>query len=96
MPIQVQDNIPMVETRGRPPSEEHLTLLNMRVGSSFVSKKRRETLYQLARSIGVKVRVMREGKAWRVWKRSVPGIPKERKPRKKIDNNDGDGVSRLP
>jgi hypothetical protein len=77
MPLIIEDNVPITETRGRPPSDEHVKLWTMRIGQSFVSKKRRETLYQIARSMGVKVRIMSEGdQGWRVWKKSIP-MPRE-------------------
>lgn len=77
MPLIIEDNVPITETRGRPPSEEHVKLWTMRIGQSFVSNKRRETLYQIARSMGVKVRIMSEGdEGWRVWKKSNP-MPRE-------------------
>jgi hypothetical protein len=77
MALTIDDNVPITETRGRPPSEEHVKLWTMRIGQSFVSTKRRETLYQIARSMGVKVRIMSEGKdGWRVWKKSIP-MPRE-------------------
>ncbi len=64
----------MIETRGRPPSEEHVSLLTMKIGESFVSGKSRESLYQIARTLGVKVKILSEGNGeWRVWKRSLAG-----------------------
>jgi hypothetical protein len=70
----LETGVPQIETRGRPPSKEHVRLLTMKVGESFFSEKRREALYQLARSIGVKVRVMPatyEGiEGNRVWKKN--------------------------
>lgn len=65
-------DVPMTETRGRPPSEEHIKLLKMPVGGSFTSSKTRGALYQVARALGIKVRVLSEGAGkWRVWKRSL-------------------------
>jgi hypothetical protein len=69
--LKVELDVPVIETRGRPPSEEHMNLRNMPVGASFVSSKRRETLYQIARALGVKVRILQEGEGlWRVWKKT--------------------------
>jgi hypothetical protein len=71
MPIKVETGVTMIETRGRPPSEEHMLLRTMLVGDSFLSTKRRETLYQIARAIGVKVKILAEADGvWRVWKRN--------------------------
>jgi len=74
MPLVIEKNVPMYQTRGRPPSDEHIALLNMQIDDSFVSLKRRETLYQIARDMGVKVSILPEGEngneGWRVWKRS--------------------------
>lgn len=73
MPIAIEKNIPITETRGRHPSDEHVNMLKMNVGDSFVSSKRREALYQLARHLGVKVTILPEDEActrWRVWKKS--------------------------
>lgn len=79
MPLTIDNNVPITETRGRPPSDEHVALWTMRIGESFVSNKRRETLYQIARSMGVKVRIMSEGdQGWRVWKKSIPMSRDER------------------
>lgn len=79
MALTIDQHIPITETRGRPPSEEHVALWNMRIGDSFVSRKRRETLYQIARSMGVTVRIMSEGdEGWRVWKKSIPMTREER------------------
>lgn len=73
--------VPFRETRGRPHSEEHKALVKLQVGESFVSSKRRETLYQIARAIGVKVSIMKntEGEGWRVWKKSHPTGPRVRR-----------------
>jgi len=69
--IKLETGVDMIETRGRPPSEEHMLLKSMKVGESFLSTKRRETLYQIARAIGVKVRILQEADGvWRVWKRA--------------------------
>jgi hypothetical protein len=69
--MKTELNVPIIETRGRHPGEEHMALRHMRVGSSFVSRKRRETLYQIARVAGIKVQILQEGDGlWRVWKRS--------------------------
>lgn len=74
MALIIQTDIPMLETRGRSPSEEHVALLTMKIGQSFVSGKSRESLYQMARTLGVKVKILNEGNGeWRVWKRSDPG-----------------------
>jgi hypothetical protein len=93
MAIEIQDDIPMIETRGRPPSEEHMHLLTMAVGKSFVSSKRREALYQLARSIGIKVHILAENEertVWRVWKtrNQVKPPPRRRKPKKAQQNGE--------
>lgn len=76
MAIKIEQGVYMSETRGRPPCDEHMTLLTMPVDSSFVSSKRRETLYQLARDMAIKVRILETEKGsgvWRVWKLSRPG-----------------------
>jgi hypothetical protein len=67
-------DIPIIETRGRPTSPEYAKLVRMPVGASFTSKKSRDTLYQIARNLGIKVTVLsaRPGEGWRVWKRSDP------------------------
>lgn len=65
--------VPFEESRGRPHSEEHKTLVKLQIGESFTSSKRRETLYQIARSMGVKVSIMKDKEKpghWRVWKKS--------------------------
>lgn len=90
MALTIQSGIPIVETRGRPPSEEHVALLTMAIGQSFDSSKSRESLYQIARTLGVKVRILSAGKGvWTVWKRSNPGQPrpirKEKTDGKKVD-----------
>ena len=72
----------MVETRGRPTSEEYLTLLCIKVGDSFVSGKSRDTLYQIARNLRIKVSIKSAGEqGWRVWKMS------DRAPRKSLLSN---------
>jgi hypothetical protein len=77
MAITIQHGIAPSETRGRPPCDEVIALLKMQVGDSFVSPKRRGTLYQLARNTGVKIRIMKDANspsrkpAWRVWKMGV-------------------------
>lgn len=85
MAIAIQHNIPITETRGRPPSDEHVNLLNMEVGDSFVSNKRREALYQLARHLGVKVTILvqEEDGLCRVWKKSN-AVPRPRRRLKKV------------
>jgi len=91
----IESGVPMIETRGRHASEEHIKLLSMAIGQSFFSPKRRETLYQCARSIGVKVRILTsewEGiKGYRVWKRSHPdpvlAERRRRKPREKREDS---------
>jgi hypothetical protein len=90
MPLTVQTDIPMIETRGRPPSEEHVKLLTMKIGHSFVSSKSRDSLYQIARTLQVKVKILTEGDGlWRVWKRSAPGekhtVPKVKRKSKSED-----------
>jgi hypothetical protein len=71
--------VPFKETRGRPLSDEHRALVNLQIGESFTSGKRRETLYQIARSIGVKVSIMKCAEGWRVWKKSHPVGPRARR-----------------
>lgn len=88
MALIIEHNIPITETRGRPPSEEHMALMTIPVGSSFVSPKRREALYQLARSLNVPVKILIEEEGehagqCRVWKTGHPGQRKRR--RKKIE-----------
>jgi hypothetical protein len=88
MALTIQTDISPTETRGRPPSEEHIALLKMPIGGSFASPKRREALYQLARSLGVRVKILEDAETkgyWRVWKRSLPGQPKSRRKTKKVD-----------
>lgn len=90
MAIEIQHNVPINETRGRPPSDEHMQLLSMQVGDSFISSKRREALYQLARSIGVKVRILAENDdetVWRIWKtrHQIKPPPRRRKPKKAVN-----------
>jgi hypothetical protein len=83
MALIVEKGVPIIETRGRPPSEEHVTLLTMPVGESFVSPKSRESLYQIARSLGIQVSVMSEGDGrWRVWKKGKPGEKRKKKEKK--------------
>lgn len=83
--LKVELGVAMIETRGRPPSDENMQMKNMPVGASFVSSKRRETLYQIARALGVRVRILAETKkTWRVWKRAdhrIPKIPKTEQPK---------------
>jgi hypothetical protein len=82
MPITIQHDIAPSETRGRPPCDEVIALLKMQVGDSFTSPKRRGTLYQLARNIGVKIRIMKDANSrvprWRVWKMGVYGKKPDR------------------
>lgn len=69
--IVIEEGVPRVELRGRPTSDEYLALLLMDVGKSFVSSKSRDTLYQIARNLGIEVEIGAAGKkTWRVWKRS--------------------------
>jgi hypothetical protein len=90
--LKIDNNIPLVETRGRPPSEEHLNILSMPFNpespASFISSKSRETLYQVARTLKTKVRILAEGPGkWRVWKLSEAGKYERRNKRKKVKNN---------
>ena len=99
MAIVIEHNVPITETRGRPPSEEHMQLLQMQIavrvdgqliGDSFVSSKRREALYQLARSMGIKVHILAENEdctKWRIWKTSKQIKPK-RRPKRALNNQD--------
>lgn len=86
MAIAIDHNIPITETRGRPPSDEHVNLMTMNVGDSFVSSKRREALYQLARHLGVKVTILvqEEDGLCRVWKKSN-AVPRKSRRLKKVD-----------
>jgi hypothetical protein len=90
--LKIDDNVPLIETRGRPPSDEHLNLLNMPLDlefpHSFVSSKSRETCYQIARTLKVKVRILPESNGkWRIWKLSEVGeYQRKNKRRKKINN----------
>src|SRR5215469_5217838 len=77
----IESGIETIETRGRHASEEHNKLLTMRLEESFFSPKRRESLYELARSIGVKVRILEaEGphgeQGYRVWKKGHRDVEK--------------------
>lgn len=78
----------MTETRGRPPTDERMALLTMRIGESFFSTKRRETLYELARSMATEVGILEDEedgkKGWRVWKKGQVGerVPRRRKQKK--------------
>jgi hypothetical protein len=56
--LTVKLNVPIYETRGRPASDENIFLWSGPVGSSFFSQKRRQTLYQIARQIGVRVKIV--------------------------------------
>lgn len=67
--LGIEKGVPIVETRGRPTSEEYLTLIVMQVGESFVSGKSRHTLYQIARNLEIPVSIKSAGEqGWRVWK----------------------------
>lgn len=70
-PIVIED-IPFIETRGRPISPEYATLVKMRVGQSFISKRTRDSLYQSARNLGMRVTIIWDTveEAWRVYKRT--------------------------
>jgi hypothetical protein len=69
--IVIEDNIPILQTRGRPPCDERVLLLTMKVGQSFVSPKKRDSLYWLGRDLRIEVTVLPSGDGrWRVWKRS--------------------------
>lgn len=69
--IRTEEGVPAFETRGRPTSDEYLALLLMDVGKSFVSQKSRDTLYSIARNLGIEIRTRSAGeKGWRVWKLS--------------------------
>jgi hypothetical protein len=84
--LKVETGIPVAETRGRRPTEDHLKLLEMPCGASFVTSRFRETVYQIARRLKMRVRILRENEAagtWRVWKLSEPGTYRFRKPKKK-------------
>jgi hypothetical protein len=67
--VKIERGVPIVETRGRPTSDEYLKLLLMEVDDSFVSRKSRDTLYQIARNLQIKVSIKSAGReGWRVWK----------------------------
>lgn len=86
MALTIQTGVPMIETRGRPPSEEHVALLTMKLEDSFESTKSRESLYQIARTLGVKVKILSAGRGkWTVWKKSHAGQNKPIRKEKKID-----------
>lgn len=69
--VVIETDVPLVETRGRPASDEYVILLLIKVGESFVSKKSRDTLYQIARNLGIKVSIKSAARGrWRVWKKS--------------------------
>lgn len=91
MATEIEHDIPITETRGRHAGEDHLRLLQMKVGDSFVSGKRREALYQLARSIGIKVTILPDdenGTMWRVWKKSkqiIKPAPRKRKAKRAVN-----------
>jgi hypothetical protein len=71
--------VPIIETRGRPVSDEYAKLVKMPVNASFVSRKKRDALYQIARNLGITVTILAAGPlakhGWRVWKRSEPHQP---------------------
>lgn len=67
--ITIETGIPRLETRGRKVSDEYVALIEARVGQSFTSHKSRDTLYQIARNLGIKVNITSAGKdGWRVFK----------------------------
>jgi hypothetical protein len=67
--IPIEEGVPIIETRGRPTSDEYLTLLLMKPGRSFTSSKSRHTLYQIARNLGIPVEIRSAGEdGWRVFK----------------------------
>src|SRR5215472_3891984 len=77
-PIELEDGVPLIETRGRPPSVEHAAMKRMKVGQSFPSRKSRDTLYQIAKNVGIEVSVRSAGKqGYRVWKLSDERIPRK-------------------
>jgi hypothetical protein len=86
--LKVEDGIPLIETRGRTTSAEYLKLIEMRVGQSFVSKKSRDSLYQIARNQKTPVSIKSAGRlGWRVWKTGETGsklTPKPRKPYQRL------------
>jgi hypothetical protein len=69
--IVIEDDIPIIETRGRPVSPEYANLVKMKVGQSFTSKKTRDSLYQIARNLRIRVTILPAGpdEGWRVWKK---------------------------
>jgi hypothetical protein len=78
--ITIERGVPIVETRGRPTSDEYLKLLVMEIGESFVSSKSRDTLYQIARNLHIPISIKSAGEqGWRVWKigpRNLQKFPK--------------------
>jgi hypothetical protein len=75
---RIEREVPYVETRGRPTSQEYLDLYMAEVGESFVSRKSRDTLYQIAKNLRIEVQISSAGPdGWRVWKRSERMTPEQ-------------------
>jgi hypothetical protein len=77
--LYIDLDVPWIDGRGQPESEESRTLLTIPVGASFVTKKKRDSMYQLSYYLEMKIHVGLEGydkngcQLWRIHKKSEVG-----------------------
>lgn len=73
--ITIENDVPIIETRGRPVSEEYIALVKMKPMESFTSHKSRDSLYQIARNLNKRVTILWAGPddGWRVFYKGERG-----------------------